>query len=188
MTDKNTHNSYGSVSKWYHWISALLIIGLLIIGATMVTLTANHPIKWPLYDLHKSIALVTFAIIIARWIWRHTHPIPAPRISPALLKKAVHASHELLYVILLLMLTSGFLMTAAGHHPIHFFYLWTLSTDWFPKNIPLSHLSGRIHLILAWTITGLLVLHIVAACKHHWIDKDDTLRRMLPKKNNPTSS
>ena len=183
MTMRNTSSDYGSVAKCLHWIVAILIIGMLTLGTIMTELDKSNPIRPTLYMIHKSTGVTIFITMIIRIIWRWINPAPAfPDPTPPWQRKAARWSHILLYVLIVIMLLSGMVLSTAGNHPIPFWGLFTFKLPFVPLNDSLKHFTGKIHLILAWTIAVLLLLHVLALIKHHCIDKVPILQRMLPKK------
>ena len=180
MPLRNTSNSYGSLAKWLHWISALLIIGMLIYGTIFTTLLPKGPLRSQLIMIHKSIGLIILLLIVFRWVWRFINPTPKLLSTQNIfLIKIRHGLHELLYITVILMLLSGILLTATNHYPIPFFGLFEIPTTTFPQSHYWHNLFGTVHLITAWTLTGLLIIHLFAVFKHHSYNKDETLKRML---------
>ena len=179
MGIRNTDNSYGSVAKWFHWVSAALIIGMLFYGTIFTTIIPDGPVKNLQIYIHKSFGLLIIALILIRWIWHAMNPKPKILgVENELLKKATHWFHECLYIAIFIMLLSGVLLTATKHYELPFFWLFSIKTTWMPQSHTWHEFFGDIHQIFAWVITGMLVLHVVAAIKHHVSNKDDTLRRM----------
>jgi len=179
---KNTKTEYGSVAKWLHWVAALLIIGMLIYG-TVMSFVDSKALRSTLIGIHKSIGLVILTLIIVRWIWRRINESPdlSMKLS-AHHQKLVHILHEVFYLVIFIMLLSGILMTASHHYPIPFFGLFDITLNWFPKSKPLAEFFNWTHFIVAWLLALMLTAHVLAALFHHFRHKDDTLKRMLPKK------
>lgn len=176
---KNTPENFGTVAKAFHWVMALMIIGLLAIGF-MMTQMAPSPTKFKLYALHKSVGLTVLCLAILRLIWRFTHVVPrVPDSLSPVHRFLMKLSPLVLYGLMILMPISGFIMSDAGGHPITFFGLYTLPS-FFTKNPDLSKAAQLVHHYTAWAFIGILVAHTGAAFYHHFIFKNTILQRMLP--------
>lgn len=182
MAIKNTESTYGSVAKLLHWIIALFIIAILAIGSLMGSIE-NNKIADVLYSIHKSMGLTVLALMLIRVLWRFINPQPSiGNHIPKWQRGAAKASHFLLYALFVAMPINGWIMsTAAGHIP-NYFWLFQLPAPGISHNKPFAHLNGDIHYILAWTVFAFIMLHIAAAIKHHVINKDNVLMRMMPAK------
>ncbi len=193
MSLTNTHSSYGGVTKAFHWLTALLILTALPLGWFANQLA--HAIYDPniptteddiaraaqLFSLHKTIGVTVFFVALARILWAVTQT------KPGLLNAdnkpeafAAETVHWLLYGSLVLAPLSGWIHHAAtdGFAPI----LWPFGQNLplVPKSAFLAEISASLHWLFVWTLGVALVLHIAGALKHHVVDKDSTLRRMLP--------
>jgi cytochrome b561/polyisoprenoid-binding protein YceI len=186
MTASNTARSYGSVSKTLHWITALGILTLLPLGQIATWLphdTAEQLARKALvFSVHKTLGVMVFMAALARILWAMTQVKPAALHPDRKLEHfAAETVHWLLYGSLVLVPLSGWIHHAAteGFAPI-----WVFGQNLFfvPENQALSDLMGTLHGIFAKVLAASLLLHIAGALKHHVIDRDDTLRRMLPGK------
>jgi len=132
-------------------------------------------------DWHRSIGVLLVGFIVLRLLWRWKNVTPAPLPEHAKWEKsAAHATHIILYILLLLMLPSGYLITTAEGQSLEVFNWFSLPAT--ITNIDnLEDIAGEIHELLAYSIIALAVLHMLGALKHHFIDKDSTLKRMLGK-------
>lgn len=179
MAFKNTLHNYGSVAKFFHWLIALLIIGLLALGCA-VTFMDNNPNQEFYINIHKLFGLLVLVLAALRLLWLLYNPRP-PMLEglQPWEKMGAHAVHGLLYFFMFFMPITGWIYsTSAGYFPDFLgvqFPLWGI-----PKDKALSHLFGTIHLYAAWSLLVVLIIHIAAALKHHFVAKDDVLRRMLP--------
>ena len=175
---KNTENSYGSVAKGFHWIVGLLMIGLVIVGLIMDDFEA--PFKFEVYGWHKALGIAVLALASLRLIWRfmNVQPKSMPTHKPWE-KTLAHAAHWALYAAMFIMPLSGWAMSSAGGYPIDFFGLFEVP-PLVEKNKELGGIFHEIHEIAGYALIGLIGLHAAGAIKHHVLDKDDTLRRMLP--------
>ncbi len=176
---KNNGYAYGNITKLLHWLIAVLVIGMLIFGLILVKLPNSH-LKSILIDLHKSVGLTILLLMIIRLYWRFVDPIPVlPITVPPWEKLAARTVQALFYLVLFIMPVSGWLMSSFGGHPV-IFWAWFNTALPVAKNTHLAENLFTVHSVIAWVIIGLLVLHIGAALKHHFIEKNNVLRRMLP--------
>ena len=181
MQWRNTPTRYGHFSVLLHWLMALAVYGMFALGLWMVTLGYYDTWYHRAPELHKSIGVVIFVFLLARVAWRFISPPPPPLSSYSRLTRiSAVGAHILLYVILFAILMSGYLISTAEGKPISVFGLFEL-----PALISgageQADTAGTLHLWLAWSVVALSVLHALAALKHHFIDKDVTLKRMLGK-------
>lgn len=179
MTWKNTDDRFGYVSVFIHWSVALTVYSIFALGLWMVTLGYYDVWYHQAPEIHKSIGILLFIVMIVRVIWRFVSPPPKPLSSYSRLTRfsAVFA-HIALYVMLFTILISGYLISTADGQAIRVF-------GWFDvpaivTNLPQqADTAGTVHLYLAWAAVVLSILHALAAFKHHIIDGDVTLKRML---------
>ena len=171
--------SYTKTAKALHWLMAALLFGLLALGFYMQDLPLS-PEKLQLYSWHKWAGVTAFLLVAFRLFWRLAHRPPAlPASMPKRMQFAAHAGHLLLYGLMIAIPLSGWLMSSAkGFQTVYFGVLPI--PDLIEKNKELGHLLAEVHETLSWLFIILLVGHIAAALKHHFIDKDDILIRMLP--------
>lgn len=176
---KNTHHTYGSVSKFLHWTISILIIGMLALGFIMINIKEDNS-RYQLYDIHKSIGITILALMIVRLIWAICNLKPdLPKDIHFLIRAAAHAAHYVLYLLAFAVPMSGFVMSCAAGHPPKYFGLFEIKPPIAVDKV-FAKFMGNMHLFLAWTILILVVLHFLGALWHHFIHKDDVLRRMLP--------
>jgi len=167
---------YSLVARTLHWIMAILILFNLWLGIAHESLPRN----WQVMPLHKSIGLTVLAVAVARLIWRLTHrQTPLPGGLPAWERLVAKATHYTFYAFMLLVPLSGWIITSAGSRPLNWFFLFDVPKFAVSKGDAIVGISGEAHEILAYLWIALLVLHIGAALRHHFILKDDVLRRML---------
>ncbi|MDF7657701.1 cytochrome b [Erwiniaceae bacterium L1_54_6] len=176
---RNSPLRFGAVSILLHWLMALAIYGMFVLGLWMVGLGYYDGWYHTAPEIHKSIGILLFSALLIRLAWRFLSPPPAPLSSYSTpVRLTAIAAHWLLYALLLTILLSGYLISTADGKPISFF-------GWFEVPALLAgaaaqaDTAGDIHLWLAWTVVVLSVLHGLAALKHHFIDRDITLKRML---------
>ena len=176
---RNTQHSYGFISIVLHWLTAVGVIGLFCLGLWMVEL--DYYDEWyraaPHY--HRSIGVVLIAIVVFRLTWRLFNKLPEALSSHLSWERVVSKIvHIALYFLVILMLPTGYLITTAKGQGLEVF-------DWFTLPALITGIDGleaialEVHELIAFTIIGIAGLHALAALKHHFYDKDDTLKRML---------
>lgn len=175
--DASTH--YTRTAKSLHWLMALMIFGLLGLGFYMSDLPLS-PQKLKLYSWHKWAGVTVFLLTLVRLAWRATHQPPLmPWQMSKLQQIAAHVGHVGLYLLMLAVPLSGWLMSSAKGFQTVWFGVLPIP-DLLPKNKELGDLLLSIHQGLNLLLVVLLLTHIAAALKHHFIDRDDVLIRMLP--------
>ena len=177
MQFKNSSSGFGIVAISLHWIIAILIIGLLILGLYMVNLPISLE-KLKLYGWHKEYGFLVLFLAMFRIIWRLSNQMPELAL-PLLEKIAARSMHWAFYCFMFAMPISGWLITSSAGLPASFFGLFTL------PNLVAPDEHNRvvfewIHEWLGYALIAAIMLHTAAALKHHFINKDDILRRMLP--------
>ena len=166
-----------------HWIVAILILANLALGLYTVGLPLS-PTKLRYFSFHKWIGVTVFLLAAARLLWRLAHPAPAlPEGMPAWERKTAHATHALLYLLFFAAPLTGWLFSSAsGFQTV---YLGVVPIpDLLSKDKALADVLKLAHKSINYTMAGVIVLHVAAALKHHFVDKDDVLRRMLPRFKN----
>lgn len=177
---KNTTSSYGSVTKWLHWLIFLGILGLLIVGFLMGDI-ADKPTRFQVYMLHKSIGLTVLLLGVIRVIWALFNPHPGYTADlPAWQVFAARSMHYILYALVIVMPLSGWIMSVAANHLPSYFGLFDVPFPGVPIDKPVAKLASWYHTTFAWTIVVFVSLHILAALKHHFVNRDNVLKRMLP--------
>lgn len=177
MQLKNTRKSYGILSIFLHWIMTVLIIGLFLLGLWMMDLTYYDAWYITAPNLHRSFGMLALMLVIFRLIWRLTNPLPE-----GVVKKweqyMARVVHRLFYLLIFTVIISGYLITTADGQAVSVF-------GWF--DVPAiiygfdnqEDLAGNVHEVSAYILMAFIVLHTLAALKHHFINQDSTLRRML---------
>lgn len=179
MTGGSAVRRYGALAQMLHWGTVLLVGALVGIAITMDDLPLG-PEKFRLYNLHKSIGLTVLALTLLRLLWRRIAPPPAlPAAMPDWERRAAQASHFLLYAILLTQPLVGVLHSWSANFPI-LVYGWFAIPNLTGPNKALEAILGGVHWSLGWGLVCLVLLHAAAALRHHFLLKDDVLRRMLP--------
>lgn len=175
----NSPTGYGWVAIALHWGMALLLTGLFGVGVYMVDLTYYDP-GYKLYpDLHRAFGVVAFALVLVRLAWRALDG--APDLEPGMAaweRAAAHGAHWAMYGLMLAIPVTGYLISTADGRGIDIF-------GWFelPAVLPASkgreETAGWIHRWLSYGMAGLVCAHTAAALKHHFLNRDRTLVRML---------
>ena len=179
MPYRNTREHWGRVSIALHWLTAGLVLGLLLVGFLMESLP-NSPFKRDVYVWHKSFGLIVGALTLLRIGWRLAQPAPAlPPGTPAWKRLAAHTGHAGLYLLLLLMPISGALYNYAANFRTPLFDL-TLLERAGNVDRELRAIAGALHEWGAWLLVALLLAHTAAALSHHYRLKDRVLHRMAP--------
>jgi cytochrome b561 len=161
-----------------HWLMALLLVGLFSVGLYMSDLPLS-PQKLKIYSWHKWAGVTAFALVLVRLAWRIGHRPPALPAMPGWQKAAAHGLHHLLYLLMILIPLSGWLMSSAKGFQTVYFGVLPLP-DLVQKNKELGDLLKIVHTSLNYGLAALVVAHLGAALKHHLLDRDDVLSRMLP--------
>jgi len=184
----SSRNRYDGVAIALHWLTAFAIVGLLAVGLIMTDLPKRSALQFSLFQLHKSVGVTVLGLTLLRLAWRLTHrPPDLPDEMPGWEKLAAHAGHLGLYALMLGLPLSGWAMVSASplniptvlYGVIPWPHLPILST--LVNKKPVAEALEDLHSAAAWTLIVLLVLHIGAALRHHFILKDDVLRRMSPR-------
>ncbi len=179
MPLKNSENQFGAVTKTFHWVTALLVIGLLAAGLYMTGLPSGLD-KFKIYNLHKSFGVTVLMIVFCRILWNNVSKRPVLHDKIQFWEKPLLSPlHLLFYFMLIVMPLSGWVFSAAANHPVSFFGLFTLPNPVAPDK-ELAKFFREVHEITGFLLMGAVGLHILVALKHHFIDKDIFLKRMLP--------
>ncbi|RMD88017.1 MAG: cytochrome b [Alphaproteobacteria bacterium] len=182
MQLRNDSERWGAISIVLHWLIAILVIGQWALGYAMDEFVKDLELKFNLFQLHKSFGFLIFVLVLGRLVWRLAQPVPVlPATMTPLERRLSALSHGGFYVILLAMPVAGWLAAATSKIvvPTRIFDLFTLPNPFGP-NPALHEFAEEAHATLAWILLALLLLHVAAALKHHFRDRDDVLRRMLP--------
>ena len=171
---------YTKTAILLHWLTALLIVSGFALGVTMVDIPGITPTKLKYFSWHKWIGITVLGLACVRVLWRLTHPAPAyPDTMPAWQQKAAGGLHHLLYVLIFAVPISGYFYSLAAGVPVVYLGIIPLpvliepNQEWKP-------ILRLIHFTLNMLLLAGVSLHVLAALKHHFIDRDGVLKRMLP--------
>ena len=170
---------YTGVAIALHWLIAVAILGTFLLGQYMTNLQLS-PAKLKLYSYHKWIGVTIFLLVLFRIAWRLAHRPPLPPASmPAWQHSAASIAHFFLYALTLAIPVSGWLMSSASGFQV--VYLGVIPIpDLLAKSKGAAQQLKQLHEALNWLMVLVVAMHIAAALKHHLMDRDDVLRRMLP--------
>lgn len=175
----NQSASYTRTAIGLHWLIAIAIVTTFSVGLYMSDLPLS-PDKLKIYSWHKWAGVTIFLLVAFRLMWRLTHrPPPLPVGMPAWQYTAAEAAHWLLYALMIAVPLSGWLMSSAKGFQTVYFGVLPLP-DLLAKNKGLGKTLETVHQALNFTMAGLVLAHAGAALKHHFIDRDAVLARMLP--------
>ncbi|GAB4176456.1 MAG: cytochrome b [Thalassobaculales bacterium] len=161
-----------------HWLTVLLVAAAAGLGLAMVPMEPSvEKLQW--YSWHKWVGTTVFGLTLLRLAWRWLVPAPPPLALPAWQRLAAAATHHLLYLLLLALPLTGWVMTSAYGFPVVYLGLWQIPDLVAPDNA-LGDRFAAIHRWLGYLMALLLALHAGAALKHHLMDRDATLARMVP--------
>jgi cytochrome b561 len=184
MQLKNSQQQYGVVAQLFHWIVVALIITQFVLASKADALPLGLA-KIGVLAQHKSVGMTVFGLAIVRLLWRFMNPVPPmPADTPSWQRVAAHISHGALYALILITPLFGWMMSSARNFPVSYFGLFTLP-DLVQPDKALYEFFHEAHEALAAAIFFIALLHAAAALKHHFFDRDNVLRRMLPVRLKP---
>ena len=174
--------SYSRTAIALHWSIAALVLSTIPLG--LYGASGESASAQSATDLHKTVGITILALTVIRVLWRLTHRPPAlPGGMAPIMRWAARGTHVLFYLLLLIMPLSGWWMSSAVPKRHNFgFGLFDVPFLPVPRGWASAGPAHFIHTTLAWLMIGLAVLHIAAALKHHFIDKDNILARMMPRR------
>lgn len=180
MQLRNTEARFGAVAQLFHW----LIVALIVAQYVLAQIFEDMPLgmaKIKMIGYHKAVGMTILMLALLRLIWRWMNPVPK---LPATLKsyerRLAHLSHFLLYLLIFAIPLSGWIMSSVANIPVSYFGAFTFP-DLVGPDKSLVDPVKEVHEILNIILLVVAAAHIAAALKHHFILKDDVLRRMLPR-------
>jgi len=171
---------YTTTAIALHWLMAIGIVIAFGMGLTMTDMPGITPAKLRLYNWHKWVGVTLFAFAVLRALWRLTHAAPAlPASIPRWQRQIAELTHYALYALIFAIPLSGYFYSLAAGFPVVYLGVLPLPVL-IEKNAELKPLLQALHFWLNMGLAALVTAHVGAALKHHWIDRDDVLKRMLP--------
>ena len=161
-----------------HWLSALLIAGVLIVGWTMGDMPHGAE-KNALMSLHQTLGVLVLVVAFVRLVMRRVHGVP-PHLMESVMDKLAALVQVGLYGFMIWVPVFGYLTSSFGGHPVRLFGGAVLVPALTPENHGIHEFMGDLHQALAYVMLALVALHVAGALKHHFILKDDILARMVP--------
>ena len=171
---------YVSSSRWLHWLTAVLVIVLIVFGVWIKYFEPHdEPFKLRLYNIHESLGVIVFVIVLIRIVnrWRNPPP-PLAADTPAAIRFAAHVSHMSLYALLVLMPVIGFLATNAWGFPLKVFGVLPLPAP-YGKDEGLAKVLSLLHWCGALALITLIGAHLMGVIYHTFVRRDGLLQRML---------
>jgi cytochrome b561 len=179
MALRNTTQRWGALAQLFHWV----IVALVITQVVLANIADDLPIgvaKLATLARHKSVGITILALVTLRLLWRWANPVPV--LPPTLRyfeRRLARFTHGALYVLLFAMPISGWAMSSARGFPVSWWGFLQLP-DFVSTDRALYERLHDVHETLAWTLGAVVLLHVAGALKHHFVLRDDVLRRMLP--------
>ena len=170
---------YAAPSRWLHWLTAALVAVIIPLGLWIKYFEpANEAFKLRLYNIHESLGVIVFVIVLMRLLYRLLHPPPPlPADTPAVIRLAAHVNHWGLYALLVLMPITGFLATNAWGFPLSVFGVLPMPVP-LGKDEEIAKVLSFLHWCGAITIILLIVAHLGGVIYHTFIRRDGLLQRM----------
>jgi cytochrome b561 len=179
MALRNTTARWGALSQTFHWLVVALVITQVVLARIAGDLPPGVE-KLATLARHKSVGITILMLAILRLAWRWANPVPAlPSTLRPYERRLANFTHAALYVLLFAMPISGWAMSSARGFSVSWWGFLQLP-DFVPKNRPLYEMLHETHELLAYTLGAVVLLHAAAALKHHFVLRDDVLRRMWP--------
>ena len=184
---RNNDKRFGLVSVLMHWLVAVAVLGLFALGWYMVELTYYDLLYNTLPHIHKSVGMLLIAVFAFRIGWSWINPKPRPLSEVRWQRIAANAAHHSMNLLIGLILLTGYLIPTAEGRGIEVF-------DWFEVPATITSLprqedlSGLLHEYMSYLLIGLVLVHALAALKHHFINRDNSLRRILGLSERPRKS
>lgn len=186
MGFRNTTTGWGWMARLLHWSIAAIILFMLGLGVYMTQIVTDVFEQFPLFQTHKSWGFVVFVLALIRVIWRLMNPAPAlPDHMSGLERLGAHVGHWALYALMFALPLSGWLMSSAS--PLQDLYgiknmvfgLFEMPDPFVPGDGDIEGLFKTVHYWCGWALAAVLAAHAGAALKHHFVNRDNVLRRMV---------
>ncbi len=174
---KNTKDGYGIISRLFHWLLALMIMTMIFVGFYMANMESSEK-QIEIIGMHKATGLFVLFLVTLRVLWRFANIQPElPKTMSWFLVRIANANISLLYILTLAMPLSGMFASLIGGRDISFYGIFKISA--FAENHEVSSVFMGAHIVMAYILSATILLHIAASFYHHFIAKDNILRRMI---------
>ena len=178
-TRRHTPVRWPPTVQLLHWLGLVLVTATAVLGLLMVDMERGSELRKLCYGLHKSLGITALALAVVRLLARIANRAPAPVQGPAWQQAVAHATHALMYLMLLALPVSGWLLNSVAGQPLPWFGLFQLPA--LAARAPeLRQLVDSVHVALFWALVALVVLHLSAVLQHQLWRRDRLLQRMLP--------
>lgn len=175
---RNSAESWGAVARLFHWLIAALILAQFVIGSVAEEMKLT-PAKLDLFVWHKSLGVTVLALAMLRLAWRVGNPPPAPPAGmPGWERKLATLAHWVLYALIFVVPLTGWWVSDASRVPFKAFFVLPMP-DFLATDRALQEAGEEVHEALTKTLLLVVILHVAAALRHHFLLRDDVLRRML---------
>jgi cytochrome b561 len=178
---------YTTVAVILHWLIAVMLAGQIFGGWLAADESTPRAQAFQLFQLHKSFGLTILALSVARLVWRLSHKVPPmPETMAGWERAAARGVHFLFYVLIIAMPLSGWALISSAPYTVTTMYFGLFEVPLLPvlsgslRGKEIHELLESAHSALVWITIGLLLLHVGAALKHHFVNRDGVLARMLP--------
>ena len=178
MQFRNSAETWGLVARAFHWLIAALVLAQFAIG-TIAEEMKLTPAKLDLFVWHKSLGVTVLVLAVLRLAWRLGNPPPAPPAgTPCWERRLAAAAHWLLYILVFAVPLSGWWVSDASRVPFKAFFLLPMP-DFIATDRALQEAAAEVHEVLTMTLLVVVIFHVAAGLRHHFVLHDDVLRRML---------
>ncbi len=178
MALRNTTTQWGSLARLLHWILFLLVVMQFVTAWSGEDLPDESAEKLVLVTRHVSFGFTILLLTVVRIVWRLGNPTPTPPAGKRIETLVAQATLGLLYLLLLVIPLSGWVMSSGHGDPVAWF--GTALPALVPEGSALGRPAHEAHELLGWVLLALVAVHVLAALKHHFVARNDVLRRMLP--------
>jgi len=176
---ENTRSTWGLPAKIFHWLSALLVLFLTAHGWWMTHMVARAG-RMTQYQLHAEIGYYLLFLLALRMLWRAANPVPdMPAELPRWERTTAHAAHWVLYALMLGVSISGWMLAGTFSQPIGETLFGVIDVPQLVEGRAWHRVLEETHEVLSYVLLALVIVHIASALRHHWIRKNDVLRRMM---------
>jgi cytochrome b561 len=188
MSLKSTSTSWGPITRALHWLSAAIVLFGLVHGYWMANMLAR-PQRLPHYHFHSLVLVYFGLLVVIRIVWRLSEPSPeAPAGSATWERAAAHLGHLALYALLIALLVTGYMNWSAfparfdparaAQMDLHILGVFKVPAVHTQLDRSVFKFWENAHMYLSWVMAGLVVVHVLAALRHHFIKGNDVMRRM----------